>query len=255
MKMIREALGGLVTAFRTLTILPIPGKDAERMASALPWFPIVGLTLGLIVYSSASAVDYAASHKWPEVTAFTALVAGIFLTRGFHLDGLSDWADSFGSITDKKRMLEIMKDSRVGVFGVLALICVCLGKWIALVRLWQLHAGCWIIAAYVISRTMQVELATSLPYARPEGGTAKDFVKGSRTFQRVLALVLAGIILYIIMDVNGLVLVAVGLITCRLFGFWCMKRLGGITGDTLGACSEIIEFVILFSTVLFAKSF
>ena len=67
MKMITEALGGLAIAFRTLTILSIPGRNAERMASALPWFPIVGLTLGLIIYGSASAVDYAASHKWPEV--------------------------------------------------------------------------------------------------------------------------------------------------------------------------------------------
>lgn len=251
MKTIREALGGLVTAFRTLTILPVPGKDANRMASSLPWFPVVGLALGLIVYCSASAVNYATSGKWPEMSAFTALVAGTLLTRGFHLDGLSDWADSFGSIADRKRMLEIMKDSRVGVFGVLALVCVMLGKWIALVRLWQLHAGYWIVAAYVISRTMQVELATSLPYARLEGGTGQDFIKGSRLHHRILALALAVMIVCAIFNANGVIAVAIGLLVCRLFGLSCRKRLGGITGDTLGASSEIVELVVLLATASF----
>jgi len=248
--MIREALGGLVTAFRLLTILPVPGKDSLKMASALPWFPVVGLALGLIVYSSASVVNCAVYGKWPEITAFTALVAGVFFTRGFHLDGLSDWADSFGSISDRKRMLEIMKDSRVGVFGVLALICVILGKWVALVKLWQLHDGHWIIVVYVVSRAMQVELATSLPYARAEGGTGQDFVSGSRMHHRLLALALAVAILYVTFSINGVIVSAVGFLACRLFALSCKKRLGGITGDTLGACSEIVEFAILFAVAL-----
>lgn len=250
MKTIREALSGLVTAFRTLTILPVPGKDSDRMASALPWFPVVGLVLGLIIYSSASVVDWATSGKWPDMTAFTALVAGTLLTRGFHLDGLSDWADSFGSIADRKRMLDIMKDSRVGVFGALALICISLGKWVALVKLWQIHAGYWIIAAYVVSRTMQAELATTLPYARPEGGTGRDFIKGSRLYHRILALAVSVAILYAVFSINGVIVIAVGFLACKLFGLSCKKRLGGITGDTLGACSEIVEPAVLLASAV-----
>ena len=65
MKRIGEAFSALVTALRTLTILPVPGREAESMASALFWFPVVGLILGFIVYGLAGAVDYAAFHKWP----------------------------------------------------------------------------------------------------------------------------------------------------------------------------------------------
>ena len=249
MKRIGEAFSALVTALRTLTILPVPGREAESMASALFWFPVVGLILGFIVYGLAGAVDYAAFHKWPEVAAFAALVSGVFLTRGLHLDGLSDWADSFGSLGDRERMLRIMKDSRGGVFGVLALISLCLGKWVVLVRLWQLRAGIWIVAAYVISRAAQAELAAGLPYARLEGGTARDFVEGSGLGQRIVSLGGAAVILYALFALKGLEALALGLLVCELFGLWCMKRLAGVTGDTLGACSELVELTVLLAAV------
>ena len=249
MKRIRGAFQALVTAFRTLTILPVPGREAESMASALFWFPVVGLTMGWIVYGFAGAVDWAASQKWPEAAAFAALGGGVLLTRGLHLDGLSDWADSFGSLGDRERMLKIMKDSRVGVFGVLALISLCLGKWIVLVRLWQLRAGIWIVAAYVASRAAQVELAAGLPYARLEGGTARGFVEGTGLGQRIVSLGGAAVILYALFAFKGLESLALGVLVCELFGLWCMKRLGGVTGDTLGACSELVEFTVLLAAV------
>jgi len=244
-----EVSGALVTAFRTLTILPVPGKEVSSPASSLPWFPVVGLTLGGLVYAVAMVVDLAASHTWPEVVAFAALAAGVFLTRGLHLDGLSDWADGFGSLADREQMLEIMKDPRAGVFGVTALILSCLGKWVVLVRLWQLRAGLWILAAFVVSRTMQAELAAAFPYARREGGTARAFVEGTKPGHRVGSLVAAALILYALFALKGLGALALGVLTGELFGLWCMKRLGGVTGDILGACSEFVEFAVLLAGV------
>ena len=96
-------------------------------------------------------------------------------------------------------------------------------------------------------------MGTSMPYARPEGGTGRDFIKGSRLYHRILALAVAVAILYVAFSINGVILIAVGFLACKLFGLSCKKRLAGITGDTLGACSEIVEFVVLFAAAMTAS--
>jgi adenosylcobinamide-GDP ribazoletransferase len=238
--------GGLVTALRTLSIFPIPGRDADSMASSLPWFPIVGAILGSLVYAISVLLMRFVFTDWPEATAFIIVAAGIYVTRGFHLDGLSDWADSFGAMNNRKRMLEIMKDSRVGAFGVLALVMILLGQWIAITRLCEQGNILWIVAAYIVSRTAQVEMATTLPYARPEGGTAGAFVGEAQPHHRRIAFSLAAILLFILFGWQGLIILLIGEIVRIGFGFWCYCRFGGVTGDLLGACSELVETTLLF---------
>jgi adenosylcobinamide-GDP ribazoletransferase len=238
--------GGLVTAMRTLTIFPIPGRDADSMASSLPWFPIVGAILGGIVYAIGIFLTRFIFTDWPETTAFFLIAAGIYITRGFHLDGLSDWADSFGAMSNRKRMLEIMKDSRVGAFGVMALVMVLLGQWIAITRLCKHDELIWIIAAYIVSRMSQVELTVTLPYARAEGGTAGAFVHEAKATHRRLAFCLAALLLFAVFGWRGLIVLLIGEMIRIAFGFWCRRRLGGITGDLLGACSVISETTLLF---------
>lgn len=245
-----DSYRGFVTALRTLSMLPIPGRDASSMAYSLPWFPAAGGLLGLIVYVCTAAVGSVLHGRWPEASAFLAIVIGIYLTRGFHLDGLSDWADGYGAYSNRKRILEIMKDSRVGVFGVLALIAVVLGKWIAITRLAESHSIFMIPAAYIISRTMIVLLAVSLPYARPEGGTAASVVADARISHLVIAFVSAVVLLAFFYGWTGLLLMGIGLIVCACFGWSCYARLGGVTGDLLGACNELVEVAVFFSAVL-----
>jgi adenosylcobinamide-GDP ribazoletransferase len=238
--------GGLVTAMRTLTIFPIPGRDADSMASSLPWFPIVGAILGGIVYAMGTLLTRFIIPDWPEAAAFIIVAAGIYVTRGFHLDGLSDWADSFGAMNNRKRMLEIMKDSRVGAFGVMALVMILLGQWIAVSRLCQHHKMIWIIAAYIVSRLNQVELAVTLPYARAEGGTAGAFVREAKAFHRWIAFILSVILLFVLFHWQGVTILLIGEAIRIAFGFWCNRRFGGVTGDLLGACSVITETTLLF---------
>ena len=85
---------GLVTAIRTLTILPIPGRDAESVAAALYWFPLVGLLVGLLQWGLGECIGTIAAKGWPAGAAAVVLVGGAVLTRGLHLDGLADWADA-----------------------------------------------------------------------------------------------------------------------------------------------------------------
>ena len=96
---------GLNTAIRTLSILRPPGREAEPKSSALPWFAIVGGVLGLILYGISLLADLLTHGGWPEGTAAAVLVSGIVLTGGLHLDGLVDWADALGSISDRERKL------------------------------------------------------------------------------------------------------------------------------------------------------
>jgi adenosylcobinamide-GDP ribazoletransferase len=96
---------GLVTAIRTLTALPIPGTDAKSMASSLPWFPLVGGVLGGMLYAIAKISGLIDLNSWPQGTAMVLTGVGILLTKGFHMDGLSDFSDAFGNWTIKIKRL------------------------------------------------------------------------------------------------------------------------------------------------------
>ncbi|MBI2058494.1 MAG: adenosylcobinamide-GDP ribazoletransferase [Nitrospirae bacterium] len=234
-----------MTAIRTLTILPSPGADAVKLSDALPWFPIVGLALGMLLYAGIRMLDFMAGDRWPEGIAAATIVAGTILTGGLHLDGLADWADSLGGGGNRQRMLDIMKDSRTGAFGVIAVVSVILLKWIALSRLISLHLAIWMVAAYVVSRCMQADLAGRLPYARIDG-TAAPFIHPAGMARRAVILGSGLSIMLLLCGFAGGAIFLVGGLAAWLFGRWCLLRLAGVTGDLLGACSEWTEVLTLF---------
>jgi adenosylcobinamide-GDP ribazoletransferase len=243
-------ISGLITAIRTLTIIPVPGKDSRNLASSLPWFPVVGLLIGGILYACAVAPGLVGAEVWPQAIAALLLVFGVLLTRAIHLDGLADWADGFGGRGDKEKILAIMKDPHVGSFGVIALVAVLLLQWVALVRIVENGLEPVIVAACLLSRTMQVELAASHPYARTGEGTAAPFVNGSAWWHRLVAHVIGiAMVIALIGPLKGVALFAGGLIITVGFGWWCRKRVGGITGDCIGAGSVIVETAVLFAGV------
>ncbi len=99
-----------------------------------------------------------------------------------------------------------------------------------------------------------VELAASLPYARPEGGTAAGFVAGGRLLHRIIAHGLALVLLaFLVGPVAGIAAMGLGWLLCRALGWWSSKRIGGITGDVLGACNEIVATVLLLAGAVFWK--
>lgn len=240
-------LRGLVTALRTLTILPVPGRDAESLASSLPFFALVGALIGAFLFGLAAACGHLPDQGWPALGAAAAVVGGILITRALHLDGLADWADGFGGGRDRESTLRIMKDPAVGAFGVIALVSVLLLKWVAVSRLIEHHTALWVVAACAVSRTVQVDLAAWLPYARTEGGKAEAFVKGARTAHLVTALVVALVLVVGIFGPLGALALGLGGIFGRAFGLWCRARVGGVTGDLLGAASELTETLILLA--------
>ena len=236
---------GLVTAFRTLTIFPVPGKDTSIHSDSLPFFPVVGAVLGILLWALSlinTMID--GNGGWPMGVAAIMLLVSVISTRSLHLDGLADFVDAAGGGWDKSKRLEIMKDTRLGVFGAVAIILTLLCKWLAFARLVTAGATIWLILIHMLSRTMQVNLAVKLPYARSEGGTALPFVQDASGYHRWAAFTIV-LIAALAYGPLGLVALAVAQIITWVYGAWCRRNMGGITGDLLGAGNEIIEVTLL----------
>jgi len=239
-------IGGLTTAIRLLTMLPVPGRDAKRLSDALYWFPVVGLLLGSLLWGLGRLLRLLAP-TWAMGPAGAVVASSAVLTLFLHLDGLADWADGFLGARDRERTLRIMKDPCVGAFGVVVLVAVLLMKWTAVTRLIECDALHWLITAYIVSRTLQVDLAVALPYARAEGGTGAPFVQDAHNLHRIVALGVGMGLVLLISGPIGTLALGVAWLFCRALATWFRRRLGGVTGDLLGAASELVETGILFA--------
>lgn len=235
---------GFVTAARTLTIVPVPGTEAKNLAAALPWFPLVGALIGALQFGLAEAL-MPVSGGWPAGVAVVLLVAAVVVTGALHLDGLADWADGLGARGDRDRALRIMKDPLTGAFGVVSLAVLIAAKLVALSRLVELDAAAMIVVAAVVSRTMTVELAVGLPYARDEGGTGAPMVREAQPSHRLRAWVGGGALAVLFGGATGLLAMAGGAAVTGLFARQARRRLGGVTGDLLGANCELVETATL----------
>jgi adenosylcobinamide-GDP ribazoletransferase len=206
--------------------------------------------LGGLLYLVGRSADWVVGGQWPQAVALTIVAVSVWSTRALHLDGLADCADGLGGTTDRERSLAIMKDSRVGSFGVIALWLVLAAKWVALTQLVALSAWSGVVLAMVTSRATMVHLAARLPYARSEGGTGQPFIEQARVGHVAWAWgATLGCCLLIGGFLGGLAF-AVALVASWQLGRWWYRRLRGVTGDLLGASNEIVETLVLWTVAL-----
>jgi len=232
------------TALKTLTAIPWRGRDVDDLAASLPWFPVVGLLLGSILYGLSLPWQMLPLVPWSAGTAVLLTAAEACLTRGLHLDGLADWADSIGGFFQREKRLAIMKDTSLGAFGVLALILATLIRWLAIERLLSFDAAICLIPLLAISRGMMVQLITTLPYARTGEGMGRPFVMGASARHRILG---HGITLALCIPFGPffLLLWCLAWVETWLFGRRCRHSFGGVTGDLLGTANEMVELTLL----------
>ena len=240
--------GGLVTALRTLTVLRMPGRDAASLASALPWFPLVGLLVGGIVGVAFLGLFH--YLQWSTGAAALAVLISALLTGGLHFDGLADTVDGWRGGRTRERRLEIMKDSRIGAMGALALVLALLLQVVALTHLAETtpNALRLVPLAFILSRLAMALLAVSLPYARAEGGTAELFVKGARGWHFITALLSSAILCGALAGAFGLIAVVVAVLLAVTLRAWMRKNFGGVTGDLLGCACVVIETALLLAS-------
>ncbi len=241
-----DFIRGFLTALRTLTVLRLPGRDAAALAAAVPWFPVAGFFMGAAVCLTLEVTVQ--GLNWPSGAAVLAVLVNALLTGGLHLDGLADAVDGWRGGHTRERRLEIMKDSRIGAMGALALIMVLLIQVVALARLASMMRCTFTLLplAFILSRLAMAFLVVSLPYARAAGGTAEAFVREVRGWHFILALLLASALCYVLAGAPGLVAVlATVLLTLALRG-WMQRTFGGVTGDLLGCACVVVETAWLF---------
>lgn len=227
-------LAGLRLAFSWLTVLPVPVRHVDRGVArwAIACAPVVGLVLGGAAAGLLVLLDKGLLGG-VLVVAFLALA-----TRGMHLDGLADTADGLGSYKGPDKALEIMRDGPVGPFGVVAIVLV-LGAQAAAIHDWQA-----LVIAVVTGRVaFTVCCHTAVPAARPEGLGA--LVAGTQPTAVPLVWVVAVAAAAATQGWRGpvAVVVATGLVIVLVRH--ARKRFGGITGDVLGAASELATTVVL----------
>jgi adenosylcobinamide-GDP ribazoletransferase len=230
----------LWSGFALLTRLPVPDHLPKGAASAWAW-PLVGAVLGGI------AALVAAVALWlgftPGVVAALVLTLGALMTGGLHEDGLSDTADGlFGGWT-RERRLEIMKDSRVGSYGVLALVLVTLVRWSALTTLLTGASPWALVAAGAMSRAPMAVLMAALPNARDNG---LSHATGRPSLEvALIGAALAVAIAFLFAGWAVLPMLVVVAILTVLLARSARARIGGQTGDILGAAQQLAEAAAL----------
>ncbi len=248
-------LARFFTAVRFLTIVPVSWRaedDPRQFNKCLPFFPVVGALIGAVGYIGA----HVALFFFPQqVVAVFALIYLAFISGFLHLDGLSDSADGLLSSRPREDCLAIMKDSRAGAMGVIAVVCVMLAKYSALSSMDPQKLCLAIFFMPLAGRSAILFSMARLPYARPEGGLGNLFYSDSSKIAALAAFLSLLILLALFAPAQlGVMLIAI-LAVNLIFGRWCRTRLGGATGDTLGAVCELTEAITAIAFTAFLSSF
>jgi adenosylcobinamide-GDP ribazoletransferase len=245
-------------ALQFLTRVPVPGWvgwRADWMNASARHFPAVGLLVGAF----GAAVLWAAGHLWPApVAVVLSMAATVWLTGAFHEDGLADTCDGLGGAVGRERALSIMKDSRIGTYGAVGLVLVLGLKAAALhaLALRDLHAALLALPlAHALSRLVPVALLVWLPYAGDaEHAKSKPMAQQASAGTLLAAagwcaVALAGALAVGWRERDVLVMALAAAVATVLMARWLRARLGGYTGDTLGAAQQAAEVAAYLALV------
>jgi adenosylcobinamide-GDP ribazoletransferase len=243
-------MNNFLRALSFLTILPcgqVTLSEEKELARSMAFFPLVGLVIGLLL----ALGYYLFSFLFPKSLVLWLTIGLLaLLTRGLHLDGFADTIDGLGSGGPKENILEVMRDSRIGAFGVISLILLIGGKYLALNQISNSSVPYSLILMAVMGRQSMVLVCCRSSYARPNGGLAKPFTENFGYRETAWSLLSAFGITLLFMGVKGIVLFfGIGLFSLG-YRFFFMKKLGGVTGDILGAANELTELLCLILLVI-----
>jgi len=215
--------------------------DTADVARSAGWFPLIGILLGAICATAASLLR---EHLPSVIVAVVLIALDALLTGALHFDGLADTADGFGGGSDREDVLRIMRDHSIGSYGGVALILL-IGLKIAAygVLLMRDHWLSTVVLTSMLGRWSILLLAAALPYARQTSSVIQGMGKGS-LFWGSLTAVCA---LLVAEAWRAWVAAAAVLLLTLCSGIYCRRRIGGVTGDTLGANLELCECAALFA--------
>lgn len=233
-------------ALQFFTRIPIPrwvGFDPAWLQQSARYFAAVGVVVGVIT----AAVYVLAALIWTQpVAVLLSTIAGIYLTGAFHEDGFADMCDGFGGGMGRERIFDIMQDSRIGAYGAIGICLLLVLKLVVLASLPLWTAAFALVAAHPVSRLASTALIWRLAYAKAEG-KAKPLAQQMSNHEFLIAVVTVVLPVGALGVISGLSWggIAAGLIGALLATVWLarlfLRRIGGFTGDCLGAVQQMAE--------------
>ncbi len=236
-------------ALQFLTILPVQIKaeiKAKDFGKALFYFPIVGMLIGLLLSLVALLLGFL-----PDLVIGAAVLAvSVIITAGIHLDGFADTCDGFYGSRPKEEILKIMRDSRIGVMGVAGVVILLLLKFTLLVSIPRdfLWKSLMMMAAF--ARWSQGFSCLTSGYARRQG-KAKFFIEYASEKDVIRAGLLTLALFLLLAGLKGALIFIMAFLCVLLFTEYVKRKIGAMTGDTIGATSEIAEAALLFFALVF----
>lgn len=240
----------ILIAISFFTRIPIKLKDvtSEEFYDCMILIPIVGLFIGLILYGVSILLSFI---HFVELQALLMVIAYIWLTGGLHLDGFADTTDALFSARDQQKMMEIMKDSRLGAFGAIGLILLILTNWMGFTIILQEHSLALLVIP-VFGRVAAIMSTCFSTYAPGGGGLGKRFVEMTKIHHFIIYAVSLFLLATLVLGISGLIAALISFIP----GLFLMKNLqhkiGGMTGDTIGMTIEMNQtfFMVIFSIMI-----
>ncbi len=234
----------LSLAIGFLTILPVIDNrraSEDAVAASFEWFPLVGFVLGLAL----SGEDVILSYAFGQVTRSVLVVLSLTVISGaVHLDGLADTADALGAGRDRDRALEILRDSRIGTFGGVAIFFDLILKILALSTLGGQARYFALILAPGLARYAMVMVGRRIDYLR-SGGAGSTLLADARGWPRRKFVFILPVIFVLAAKFQGAKALAIAIAVVIAMRWFYRRWLGGVTGDLIGACGELVEIAVL----------
>lgn len=236
----------LIILIQFMTRIPVfvnVEYDEEKLGKSIKYFPLVGAIIGIFLYGINILAGKITVNR--QIAAIIIIIVEIFITGLIHIDGLADTADGLFSYAEKEKILEIMKDSRVGTNGAVALILYFMTKVILLSEIRPEY----IILYPVISRLSTSINAGLGEYARKNGMSNEIIAKNGKK-EAGISIIITMILSFIILKVKGLIILIFAILFILLLMKGVKRKIGGITGDTMGASLELTSILVLLAGVV-----
>jgi adenosylcobinamide-GDP ribazoletransferase len=248
--MMRSGYKGFLTAIEFLTVLPIsrkrgPIRDVE-LGLAAAFFPLVGGILGIVLVALNATLLFILPRNTTDLILIIVL---ILLTGGLHLDGLADSIDGLYASRSRKRALDVMRDSRLGSMGAVAIILCLLMKYLCLTGIPTSIKPSALVVMPLLGRWSMVHIAFLCPYAREGSGIGRAFCEHVQKSHWIFASSLTILTGLGFLGWRGMVVFLLILLLSTLISNYSINRIGGVTGDVFGASEEIVEAMTLLAVL------
>ena len=236
----------ILTKFMTRISIPIKvNYDPKKLGKSIKFFPLVGLAIGFILYYlSIILVKFSKNNL---INALIVIVIELMVVGIIHIDGLCDTFDGLFSYREKEKMLEIMKDSRIGTNGAIILVLYFIAKILFISEVFSINLK-YLIIYPVLARLATPVNAAFSDYAR-KNGMSNFIISQNSAFEGIFSIILAAALSFLIFSFKGFELFLGAFLFIIFFMQFVKKKIDGVTGDTMGAALELTTIFVLFLAI------